>query len=262
MTNMTNKKLPVSVVMIARNEAKRLPRSLAGAADWAAEIIVVINDCTDDTAAVARAYGAEVTEHEFTNLRDQKAFAVELATQPWILGLDADEEIGAELLAEIKEFFVAPPADVNGAWIPRRLWFLNRWIRHGDVYPDRVLRLFRRGFGKVGGVKEHDKTEVVGKVIYFRNDLYHYSFDSIAAQVEKINFFIPYFVQRSVNKRKKFSVAEAIVRAGWRFVRAYFFRGGFLDGFPGFYLAVFTGFSTFIRYSSLYEREITGTEGR
>jgi len=255
-----NNKLPISVVMIARNEANRLPRSLGSVAAWAAEIIVVINDCTDDTAAVARSYGAKVTEHAFANVRDQKAFAIGLATQPWIFGLDADEEVSAELREEIEAFFADLPAEVNGVSFSRRLWFLNRWIRHGEVYPDRVLRLGRRGSVKVGGVPEHDKWSADGKVIYFRNDLFHYSFDSIAAQVDKINFFTRYFVQRSGGK--KFSVPETMIRAGWRFARAYFLRLGFLDGFPGFYLAVFAGFATFVRYSSLYEREVTGTGTR
>jgi glycosyltransferase involved in cell wall biosynthesis len=251
-----NEKLPISVVMIARNEARRLPRSLGGVQDWVSEIIVVTNDCTDDTAAVAESFGAHVQEHKFVNLRDQKAFAISLAQQPWILGLDADEEISHELKREISEFISCRAEGVNGVWFSRRLWFLDRWIRHGDVYPDRVLRLFRRGYGHVAGVEEHDKMEVEGKVIYFKNDLFHYSFESIAAQVGKINFFTRYFVARAKSKSKKFSVLEALLRSWWRFNRAYFLRLGFLDGYPGFYLANFTAFSTFIRYSSLFEQEL------
>lgn len=251
-----NKKLPISVVMIAKNEEQRLPRSLGSVADWVSEIVVVTNDCSDNTAAIAEQFGAKVIDHQFVNLRDQKEFAFGEATQPWVLGLDADEEVSTELQAEIREFMVSVPPGVNGVWFSRRLWFMGRWILHGDVYPDRVLRLCRREFARIGGVAEHDKTEVEGKVVYFKNDLYHYSFDSIAMQVEKVNFFTHFFVQRAVAKGKKFSILETLLRSWWRFHRAYFLRLGFLDGYPGFYLAQFTAFSTFIRYSGLYEHEV------
>jgi glycosyltransferase involved in cell wall biosynthesis len=248
--------------MSARNEARRLPRSLGSVRDWAGEIIVVTNDCADDTAAVAAAFGAKVSDHPFTTMSGQKSFALGLATQPWVLGLDADEEVSAGLRAEIREFLAAAPPDVNGAWCPRRLWFMDRWIRHGDVYPDRVLRLFRRGCAFIGGDSGHDRTEVDGKTVYFNNDLHHYSFDSIAAQVEKVNFFARFFVRHAVARGKKFSVLETLLRSWWRFHRAYFLRLGFLDGYPGFYLAMFSAFLAFIRYSGLYEYEINRRRNR
>ncbi|MDR2463067.1 MAG: glycosyltransferase family 2 protein [Verrucomicrobiales bacterium] len=248
-----SEKLPVSVVMIAHNEAERLPHSLGSVAGWVSEIIVVINDCVDDTAAVAARYGATVSEHPFENFRDQKRYALKLARQPWVLILDADEVVSPKLRMEMVSFFKHPPPEVNGVWFARRLWFMGRWIRHGDSYPDRVLRLFRRAEACIGGVPEHDKTLVRGRTLRFRHDLLHYSFDSIADQVNKISFFAEHFVQRSLEKNKRFSWLETSLRVWWRFFRAYFLRGGFLDGFPGFYLAYFTSFYTLIRYARLYE---------
>jgi glycosyltransferase involved in cell wall biosynthesis len=248
-----SKRLPISLVMIARNEGKRLPQSLGSVADWVAEIVVVINDCTDDTEMVAKSFGAVVSEHPFQNLRDQKSVALGKATQPWILSLDADEVVSPELKTAIFRFMDNANDHVNGVWFSRRLWFMQRWIRHGDNYPDRVLRLFRNGKGRLGGTEEHDCFVVDGQTIRFTVDLLHYSHESISSHVGKINFFTDFFLQRAKQNGKKVSALSIVVHACWRFFRAYFLRLGILDGFPGFYLAYFSAFSTFIKYAKLYE---------
>jgi len=248
-----SKKLPISVVMIARNEAKRLPQSLGSVAGWVTEIVVVINDCADETAAVAASFGALVSEHPFQNLRDQKSIALGKATQPWVLSLDADEVVSPELKTEIFRFIESADDTVSGVWFSRRLWFMQRWIRHGDNYPDRVLRLFRNGKGRLGGTEEHDCFVVDGRTIRFRADLLHYSHESISSHVGKINFFTDFFLKRAVQKGRRVSPWSVIFHAKWRFLRAYFLRLGILDGFPGFYLAYFSAFSTFIKYAKLYE---------
>ncbi|MDR1304199.1 MAG: glycosyltransferase family 2 protein, partial [Verrucomicrobiales bacterium] len=225
-----NDKLPVSVVMIARNEERQLPRSLGSVAGWVREIIVVINDCTDNTAAAAGQFGAIVSEHPFKNLREQKQFALDQAGQPWVLGLDADEVVSDELRKELLVFFRQVKADVNGAWLPRRLWFMDKWVRHGDNYPDRVLRLFRREKTTAGGVEEHDRFDVEGRTVFLTHDLLHYSHKSIADHMAKINFFTDFFARRMIAKGHKCSPLSAILHSVWRFFRAYVLRRGFLDG--------------------------------
>jgi glycosyltransferase involved in cell wall biosynthesis len=253
--------LPLCVTMTARNAAALLPLSLGSVADLASQIVVVINDCSDDTAAVARSYGAEVQESPFENLRDQKGKALRLATQPWTLHLDSDEALSPEARAELIAFFDAgTPAD--GVWFPRRLRFMGRWMRHGDVYPDRVLRLFRTGKGREAGAPEHDRFEVEGKTIRFRSDILHYSNDSIERHIGKLAFFSTAFLQRQREKGKRFSAAEAVFRSVWRFFRAYVLRLGFLDGFPGLYLAYVAAFTAFLRYARLYEAELNEKESR
>lgn len=250
-----SRKLPLTVTMTARNAAAVLPLSLGSIADLASQIVVVVNDCSDDTVAVARSYGAEIHERPFENLRDQKGKALRLAAQPWTLHLDSDEALSPEARAELLAFFDSgTPAD--GVWFPRRLRFLGRWMRHGDAYPDRVLRLFRTGKGKEAGAAEHDRFEVEGRTIRFRHDLLHHSNDSIERQIGKINFFSTAFLVRRQAAGRRFSVVEAVFRAAWRFFRAYFLRLGFLDGFPGLYLASFSAFSTFVRYARIYEAEL------
>ncbi|MEY2600672.1 MAG: hypothetical protein RLZZ142_2931 [Verrucomicrobiota bacterium] len=247
--------LPISVSMIARNEAHNLPRSLGSVRGWVAEMVVVVNDCTDDTVAVAERLGARVIEHAWEGYRDQKIFALAQVTQPWVLALDADEEVSEAMAAAIQEWVRNPPAGYAGAAFRRKVWFLGRWITHGDWYPDWSLRLFQRGRGRWSGSPEHDKIELEGAYRKVRVDLHHYSFPTMNAHTLKMPVFAEYFLKRQLAAGKRWSLARTLSRSVWRFVRAYFVRRGFLDGFPGFYIAVATAFSTFTRYSQLFEYE-------
>ncbi|CAF0697545.1 glycosyltransferase family 2 protein [Candidatus Methylacidithermus pantelleriae] len=245
--------LPISVTMIACNEAHNLPRSLGSVAGWVREIIVVINDCTDLTAEVALSLGARVEERPWTCRRDQKNVALSLATQPWILALDADEEVSAELRKDIFLFFQEDHLHWDGAEFPRRTWFLNRWILHGDWYPDYSLRLFRKDRGTWGGSSEHDRVLLDGRIKRLRGDLLHYSFPTVTANLSKIVTFAEAFGREKLQEGKQWSLAETLFRTFWRFFRSYILRLGFLDGYPGFYIAWMTAVATLVRYSKLYE---------
>ncbi len=249
--------LPLSVAIIAKNEAANLPRCLASVRGWAAEIIVVLNDTTDASESIARAAGASVHHRPWQGYRDAKNAATDLTTQPWVLSLDADEEVSPALRASIMEFVQRPEvATFAGARFPRKVWFIDRWIRHGDWYPDLSLRLFHRDRARWGGDEfVHEKIECRGPVATLRGDLHHYSFPTLASHVAKINPFADLFVQQQQARGKKFSVVAAVFRPGWRFFRAYVLKLGFLDGFPGFYIAWATAFGAFVRYSRLYEAE-------
>jgi len=141
---------------------------------------------------------------------------------------------------------------------PRKVWFLGRWITHGDWYPDWSLRLFQNGKGRWEGSEEHDKVVLEGTAKRLRADLLHYSNPTLSSHVSKITVFSEYFLQRQIKKGKKWSATETIVRPWWRFFRAYVLRWGFLDGFPGYYIAKATAFATLVRYSRLFEHERNG----
>ena len=183
------KKYPLSVVMIAHNEAGNLTRCLESVASWVSEIILVINDCTDRTEEIARSYDARVYEHEWHGYRDQKNIALEYATHPWILALDADEEVSTELKTSIIAFVTGEKNAFNGAYFPRKVWFMGRWITHGDWYPDYSLRLFRSGNASWGGGVEHEKIALKGMAHKINGDLHHYTYPSLNAQIEKNNLF-------------------------------------------------------------------------
>lgn len=252
--------LPLSVVIVAKNEARNLPRCLASVRGWVAEIVVALNDTTDASESIARAAGARVHHLPWRGFRDTKNAALALASHPWVLSLDADEEVSAALRADLVAFFQRPDYDCHaGARFPRKVWFIDRWITHGDWYPDLSLRLIHRDRARWGGDEfVHEKIECHGApVATLRGDLHHHSFPDIASQVAKITPFADLFVRQQQARGTQFSAGAAIVRPAWRFFRAYVIRRGFLDGFPGFYIAWATAFGAFVRYSRMYEVERT-----
>lgn len=249
--------LPISVVVVAKNEARNLPRCLGSVRGWVAEIVVVLNDTTDDSETLCRSFGARVERRPWQGYRDTKNVALGLARNDWILSLDADEEVSPELRDSIAYFLTRPDRETfAGAKFPRKVWFIDRWIKHGDWYPDYSLRLLQRTRARWGGDEfVHEKVECDGAVAKLAGDLHHYSFPTLASHVAKIPAFADLFVRQQQAQGRRFSLYAAVLRPGWRFFRAYVLKLGFLDGYPGFYIAVATAFSAFVRHSRLYEEE-------
>lgn len=254
--------IPLSVVIVARNEAANLARCLASVQGWGAEIVVVLNETTDNSAEIAARHGAQVIEAEWLGFRETKNFALDKAARPWVLALDADEEVSQALRDEILGFFSPEGASARfvGADFPRKSWFLGRWITHGDWYPDRCLRLFRTDAGRWGGDPAHTRVIVQGPVAHLRSDLHHYSYPTLPSQVWKMSRQSDDFLRYQSALGRKWSLGQALFRPAWRFLRAYVLRGGFLDGYAGFYIAASTAFGTLLRYSRLYEAEKMGAK--
>ena len=254
LNSMSANALPISLVVLAHNEASNIRRCLESARSLVTEIVVVVNDCTDGTDNIARdEFGATVYAESWHGHRDQKNIALQKSTQPWVLCLDCDEELTPELRDEIHRFVTEDDPAHNGASFPRRNWFLGRWIKHGDWYPDRNTRVARRGNAIWKGSREHDVLIVDGKVKRLRCDLLHYSHPTMNRQIEKINYFADIFLQRKLDAGAKFRLSQALVRPIWRFFRAYILRGGFLDGYPGYYIALTNAFSALVRHTRMYE---------
>ncbi len=247
---------PLSLSIIACNEEANIGRCLASAAGLAREIIVVDSGSTDRTREIAQASGAKVIRQDWLGHRDQKNVALRECTQPWVLALDCDEELSPELRTSIEHFFLDGLVErFDGAECNRKVWFLGRWILHGDWYPDRKLRLFRREKAKWAGSPEHDFIELDGNSARLDGDLHHYSFPNMSRYVEKINTFSDVFLARQKADGKQWSLFANLTRPLWRFFRAYVLRAGFLDGFPGLWIAVSTAYFAFVRYSRKYEDE-------
>jgi len=248
--------LPISVVVVAKNEAQNLPRCLASVQGWVAEIVVALNDTTDDSAAIATGFGARVQPLPWQGYRDTKNAALALAAHEWVLALDADELVSPELRRELEAFFArGDGARFAGAQFPRRVWFINRWICHGDWYPDLSLRLLHRGQARWGGdAFVHEKVECDGPVATLRGDLLHHPYPTIGAHHVKILEYARLFAEKKAEQGRPWSLGATLFRPAWRFFRAYILRRGFLDGFPGFVAAVATSYYTFLRYACHYER--------
>ena len=248
---------PISVVIVARNEEANLPRCLYSVVGWVSEVIVALNNTTDRSAVLAKAAGARVEILPWRGFRDSKNEAIQFAQQPWILCLDADEEVSLDLKNAIQHFISSPQASTfSGARFPRKVWFIDRWITHGDWYPDLSLRLLKKGKAKWGGdAIVHEKVICEGAVKTISGDLHHYSFPTLSSHVTKIVPFADFYVQQQKAKGKTFSLIAALTRAPWRFFRAYIIRLGFLDGYPGLYIAVANAFGVFVRQSRLFEEQ-------
>jgi glycosyltransferase involved in cell wall biosynthesis len=248
--------LPVSVCLISGAEEARIGRALASVSGWVAEIVVVLNEeVTDGTEAICRRHGARVIRHRWLGFREQKNLVQGHASQPWILQLDADEEVSEPLRAEIIAFFGGDHERHAGASFPRKVWFLGRWITHGDWYPDRVLRLYRGDAGRWGGSPEHCAVELTGPVTALHSDLWHFSNPTIASYVAKMPYFADLYLERQIASGARWQTLPVVIRCGWRFVRSYVFKRGFLDGYPGFFIAAATAFGALVRHSRLYEHQ-------
>jgi glycosyltransferase involved in cell wall biosynthesis len=252
------KRLPVSVCMIASAEAGRVTRALESVAGWTGEIIVVLNEETaDGTDKIAESFGAKIFREPWKGHIAQKNSAAEKASCDWILGLDADEEISIGLRGEIQELFsdAEKLKPFTAFSFPRCSYYCGRWIRHGDWYPDRKVRLWRRGQAHWGGVNPHDSVILSGRTGSLKNDLFHYSMDDLNHHVRKTMAYSDIFARQQLERGRVSGNFEMWFRPCWRFVRGYFLRLGFLDGWQGYAIARIVALETFLRYAKIREAQ-------
>jgi len=255
-------RLPISVCFISGAEAHRIGRALESVADWTREIIVVLNDdVRDGTEEVARRQGAKVFREPWKGFLAQKQSATAKASEPWVLSLDADEVVSPELRADIHQALAKPDPYVAFEF-PRCTHYCGRWIRHGDWYPDRVRRLWKRECGSWAGIDPHPQVAVQGKLGRLRSDLLHFSNESIDRTLAKIAPYSSDFVRNQLQRGRMTSWLDLAVRPLWKFFRAYVLRLGFLDGWPGYYIAWMNAFSTVTRYTKVLEARLAPPEGK
>lgn len=252
-------KLPVSVIIIAKNEASILPRCLESVKEWASEIVAVINDCTDNTREILEGYGVRVYEHDWQGFVVQKNRAIQYANYDWMFSIDADEEVTPKMQQDIQNIIEQNDNTISAVDFCRKTWFLGKWIKHGDWYPDRVIRLFRRDKAKYEGNFLHEKLVVYGKTKHSDSNLLHYSFPTMYLFLSKTDSFTRNFVMVNHNN-KKFSYLSTIFRSFWKFFRCYFIKRGFLDGYPGFIIAIQQAYSTFFKYNMLLENSLKAND--
>jgi glycosyltransferase involved in cell wall biosynthesis len=248
--------LPISVCLISGAEARRIRGALESVSGWTRELIVVLNEeVADGTDRIAAEYGAQVNREPWKGHIAQKNSALDKATQPWVLCLDADEAVSPALRDEIRRVLAREDQSPRYAAfsLPRCNWFAGRWIRHGDWYPDRKVRLWRRGQARWGGTDPHDKAVVSGRIGRLHQDLLHRSMESFDHLLQKTLAYTDEFARQARQKPRRVSLAELWVRPLWRFVRGYFLRLGFLDGWQGYSIAWLTAFYTFLRYAKVRE---------
>ena len=203
--------LSLSVVIITLNEEANLPRTLASVA-WADEIVVLDSGSTDRTREIAESFHAKVFVEPWKGFAGQKNSALAKATGDWILSLDADEELESALAEEIRDTLAGNPTEA-GFWIPRKNFFLGRWIRHGGFYPDPKLRLFRRGIGAFEDRLVHEDIRVQGATGKLRHPLLHHAYPSLDSYLEHMNRYSSLGAQMAAAKKASgFSFIDIVIR--------------------------------------------------
>lgn len=250
--------LPISVCMIASNEAHRIGNALKSVAGWVSEIVIVLNDnVSDGTDKIAESFGAKVFREPWKGFIAQKNSATEKCSQPWLLNLDADETVTSELRDEIARRLERDNNVYSAYSFPRCTFYLGRWIRHGDWYPDRCTRLWQRGRALWAGEDPHAHLVVHGPITKLKSDMRHYSAESINYQITKTVNYADVFAKHASTSGKAITFSDLLFRPAWRFWRGYLFRLGFLDGWQGFTVAWMTAFYTFLRYARARESQLS-----
>ncbi|HCC31628.1 MAG TPA: glycosyltransferase family 2 protein [Marinilabiliales bacterium] len=245
--------IKISAVIITLDEEKKIGRCLDSLQDIADEVIVVDSYSTDRTKEICLAKGAVFIEHPFKDYVDQRRFALEKASHNYILAIDADEAVSETLKKEILK--VKDHWQADGYYFNRLNNYCGQWIHHGGWYPDRKLRLVDRTKGIWGGENPHERFEINPGTItrHIKGDLLHYSYSAIAEHVNQANKFSSMGAQSAINKGRHSNVLKVIFYPLWRFVRDYFIKMGFLDGFYGLVVASINGHENFLKYAKMIE---------
>ena len=252
---------PISATIITCNEERNIARSLESLS-WADEIVVIDSGSSDATLEICRRYTDRIIHRDWTGYVDQKNFAVDAARNDWIFSLDADERTSEELRAEILELAAAGFTN-SGYRIPRVAWFLGRWIRHGEWYPDYQLRLFDRRQARWGGGLVHESVKLAGKPGLLRGEIEHYTYHSLSDYLKRLEVYSTLAASDYSRKGRKVTLLGLAGNPVAAFVKSYFLKLGFLDGIPGFTVAVMGAVSVFFKYAKLYEmkRQLDGSVG-
>jgi glycosyltransferase involved in cell wall biosynthesis len=239
----------ISVVIITKNEAHAIGDCLRSVA-WAEEIIVVDSGSIDDTVSICQKMGAKITVTEdWPGFGKQKNRALELATQPWVLSIDADERITPKLQEEIKKVVAT---NTNASYrMPRSSSYCGQFITHSGWAPDYITRLFKRGYGRFSDDLVHERLLTDHSTLTLKYPLLHISYVNLEEVLDKVNRYSTAGAKMSFAKDKSATLSKAIGHGVWAFLRTYLLRLGFLDGKMGFILAVSNAETTYYRYLKL-----------
>jgi glycosyltransferase involved in cell wall biosynthesis len=251
----------LSVILITKNEAHNIRGCLQSVA-FADEWVVVDSGSSDATCDIARAMGATVVSTtDWPGFGPQKNRALALARAPWVLSIDADERVSDELARRIQAVVAQDASDglvsaANGGSVvlpagyelSRISSFCGQWIRHGDWYPDRVLRLFRRDAARFSDDMVHERVMVEGRVARLEGDLLHDTMPTLEDALDKMNRYTTGRALELVRRGRRGGLGSALGHGLWAFVRCFALKRGFMDGRMGLVLAIYVAQSTYYRY--------------
>jgi len=242
----------LTVTVITRNEAANIEGALESV-KWADEIVVVDSHSADETVALAGRYAARIAVHDWAGYSAQRNYAAEIASNDWILAIDADERVPPELAAEIQHIMRDESA-VGGYRMPRISYYLGRWIRGTDWYPDYQLRLYDRRVGRFNGKRVHESVELKqGRPGTLEHDLQHYPYRDISDHVTSIDHYTTLAAEEWFAEGRRTNPFEAAVHPPAAFLRNYLVRRGFRDGTAGFLISILNSYYVFLKILKLWE---------
>ena len=253
MNSVYKKQALLSVAIITYNEENNIYDCIQSCMDIADEIIVLDSFSQDKTLDIAQSFQkVKIFQNKFKGHIEQKNKAIELCEGVWVLSLDADERLTKELRESINVALLSD-TDIVGYKLSRLTFHLGRFIKHSGWYPTYRYRLFKKNYAYWTGENPHDYITIQGKGKKLKGDILHYSFKDLSHQIDTINKFSSIVSFTRFQKGKSFSVFMSILKPMAKFIEIYFIKGGFLDGYPGFVIAVSSAFSTFLKFSKMYE---------
>jgi (heptosyl)LPS beta-1,4-glucosyltransferase len=242
----------LTVTVITRDEGANIDAALASVS-WADEIVVVDAESTDDTVAIARTRAARVETRPWPGFSAQKNYAASIASNDWILSIDADERVTPELATEIRRLLEGQPSHA-GYRIPRVTWYLGRWIRGTDWYPDRQLRLYDRRTAEWNGRPVHESVRLAsGQPGLLAHDLQHFPYRNIQDHLATIDRYTTIAANDWASQGRRASVAMLVLHPPFAFFRNYVLRGGFRDGAAGFVVSALNAYYVFLKFAKLWE---------
>lgn len=252
----------LSVALAVYNEADNIGPCLESVHGLASEIVIVDGGSTDQTVSIAQKYGAKIlTEENRTNFHINKQHAIDACSGDWILQLDADERVSSMLLSEIKQVITGDPSIAADAYyLKRRNYFLGRWMNKGGMYPDPVIRLFRRGRAHLPAASVHELMTVDGTTKWLTNDLLHIADPNFTRYLLRSNRYTTLQAEDWIKEGKLGTGTGTIllymlIRPAYRFLEIYIRHKGFMDGFPGFVFAWYSGLHLASSYVKYWEKK-------
>jgi len=253
--SVTTGKPEIAAIVVCFNEEENIGACLESL-QWCDEIVVVDSFSTDRTVEISGRYTNKIFQRAWTGYRDQKAFAHSRATKEWVILVDSDERVPAELREEILSALAADRNRYVAYTVPRLVYYLGRWWWRGGWYPDYDVRVFKRELAWWGGLDPHERIFVEGPTRRLRNPLYHYSYRDIADHLNRINRFTQLSAQELKNAGKRWRWRDSLVHPPFRLFRSFVWKRGFLEGNCGFFVAATAAFYVFIKYAKLRELEL------
>ncbi len=245
----------LSVYILTYNEEAKIEDAIRSIA-WADEILVVDSNSTDNTVSIAKGLGARIVNVEFEGFGRLRNSAIAACSHDWIFSLDADERCTPETASEIREI-IEGPAPADAYFVPRRNWFMGRWIRHSGWYPDyRQPQLFRKAALNFTEEDEvHEGYRLLGRAGYLKNPIWQFPFRNLEQLMEKANRYSSLGALKLERRNIRGSMAKAFAHGLASFLQIYVLKRGFLDGWAGFVIALGNFEGTFYRYAKLLETQ-------